>query len=155
MSFAPTSPVTGTAQTGFTAPTYTIVADTPPDINAKQYVVTALGGTQAGVSTHSVSSPFTGTMFRPRVYKVLGNPNPSTGVISNVPNNTYKVICRKGMLPLAGQPIKTALFTLTMDIPAGADTASPAEIRGALSFMFGLLSQQSSGIGDTEISGVL
>lgn len=155
MSFNPSSPVTGTAQTGFTAPTYTLVADTPPDINAKQYVVTALGGTQTGATVHSVSSPFTLTMFRPRVFRALGTPNPSTGVISNVPNNTYKVICRKGMLPLANQPVKTAIFTLTMDIPSGADTASPAEIKAALSAMFGLLSQQSAGIGDTEISGVL
>lgn len=155
MSFAPTSPVTGGPQTGFTSPTYTITADTPPDINAKQYVVTALGGTQTGVTAHSVSSPFTLTMFRPKVFKVLGNPNPTTGVISNVPRNQYKVITRKGMLPLAGQPIATAIFTTVMDLPAGADTASPAEIRGALSAHFGLLWQQSAGIGDTEINGVL
>lgn len=155
MSFTPTTPVTGAAQTGFTAPTYTITADTPPDINAKQYVVTALGGTQAGVTAHSVSSPFTLTMFRPKVFKQLGSPNPSTGVISNVPRNQYKIICRKGMLPLAGQPVQTGLFTLAMDLPAGTDVASPAEIRGALSAMIGLLTQQSAGIGDTEINGVL
>ncbi len=155
MSFAPTTPVTGAAQTGFTSPTYTITADTPPDINAKQFVVTALGGTQVGVTAHSVSSPFTLTMFRPKVFKSLGNPNPNTGVISNVPRNVYKVICRKGMLPLAGQPIQTGFFTLSMDLPAGSDTASPAEIRGALSAMIGLLTQQSAGIGDTEVNGVL
>lgn len=155
MSFSPSSPVTGTAQTGFTSPTYTITADTPPDINAKQYVVTALGGTQTGASVHSVGSPFTVTMFRPKVPKTLGSPNPNTGVIPNVQNNSYKVIVRKGMLPLAGQPTKVAVMTCTMDIPAGADTASPGEIRAALSCLFGVLSQQSAGIGDTEINGVL
>lgn len=153
--FNPSTPVTGTAQTSFTAPTYTIAVDTPPDINAKQYVVTALGGTQVGVSVHSVSSPFTLTMFRPKIFRTLGTPNPVTGVISNVPRNTYKVIARKGMIPLAGQNPQVALFTLTMDIPAGSDVAAPAEIKGALSALFGLLSQQSAGIGDTELNGVL
>lgn len=156
MSFAPTSPVTGSAQTGFTSPTYTLVADTPPDINAKQYVVTAIGGTQAGVSVHSVGSPFTLTMFRPKQYKSLGTPNPSTGVIpGKIPRNQFKIIVRKGMLPLAGQPVDTAVYTLTCDNPAGADTASPSEIRAALSLMIGALTQQSAGIGDTEINGVL
>jgi len=71
MSFNLTSPVTGASQTGFTAPTYTLTVDTAPDVNAKQWAVTALGGTQAGVSSHSVASPFTVTMFRPKVLRLL------------------------------------------------------------------------------------
>lgn len=155
MTFAVTSPVTGAPQTGFTSPTYTLTADTPPDINAKQWVVTALGGTQAGVSLHSVNSPFTLAMFRPKQYKQLGTPNPSTGVISNVPSNSFKIITRKGMLPLAGQPVKTGMVTIIVDNPAGADTASPAEMRAALSLAFGAAWQQASGVGDTVINGVL
>lgn len=155
MSFTPSSPVTGGPQTGLTSPTYTLTADTPPDNNAKQYAVTALGGTQTGVSVHSVGSPFTLTMFRPKSYKSLGSPNPSTGVISNVPRNQFKIIVRKGMLPLAGQPTQVAIYTLTCDNPAGADTASPQEIRAALSLMFGALWAESADIGDTEISGLL
>jgi hypothetical protein len=131
------------------------VADTPPDINAKQYVVSALGGTQTGVTVHSVNSPFTLTMFRPKQYKQLGVPNPSTGVIARIPRNSFKIICRKGMLPLAGQAVDTAIYTLTIDNPAGTDLASPQEIRAALSALFGLASQQSAGIGDTLVSGVL
>lgn len=155
MSFNPTSPITGAAQTGLTSPTYTIAADTPPDINAKQFVVTALGGTQAGVTPHSVNSPFTLTMFRPKQYKSLGTPNPSTGIIARVPTNSFKIIARKGMLPLAGQPVQTAIYTLTCDNPAGADSTSPQEIRAALSALFGLATQQSAGIGDTMVNGVL
>lgn len=153
--FTPTTPITGQAQTGLVTPTYVIVADTPPDINAKQFVVTALGGTQAGVSVHAVSSPFTLAMFRPKIFRALGKPNPVTGVISNVPRNVYKLIVRKGMIPVAGQASQTALFSLSMEIPAGCDVASPAEIRGALSALFGLAVQQSAGIGDTAINGVL
>lgn len=51
MTIALSSPVTGGAQTGFTSPTYTLTADTPPaGSGGKQYAATALGGTQAGVT---------------------------------------------------------------------------------------------------------
>lgn len=155
MTFALTSPITGAAQTGFTSPTYTLTADTAPDVNAKQWAITALGGTQAGASAHSVASPFTTTMFRPKVLKTLGAPNPVTGVISNIPKNVYKVITRKGMVPLAGQSSVTMLVTTIMEVPGGADLASPSEIRAALSAHFGAIAQQSAGIGDTGVNGIL
>lgn len=155
MSVAITSPVTGSAQTGLTNPTYTIAADTAPEANGKQYAVTALGGTQTGVSVHSVASPFTITFWRPKILRILGNPNPTTGVITNVPNNTYKLITRKGVIPLAGQPSRTMIVTTSIDVPAGADTADSEDIRAALSAHIGSLSQVSSGIGDTTINGVM
>jgi len=155
MAIALTSPITGAAQTGLTSPTYTLTADNAPDNNGKQWAVTALGGTQTGVTSHSVASPFTITFTRPKVLRGLGKPNPVTGVVSSVPRNTYKVIVRKGMLPLAGQPYQTGLFTLTCDVPAGADLTSPAEVRAALSCLFGALTQQSSGEGDTCVSGLI
>lgn len=155
MSFNPSSPVTGGAQTGLSGPTYTLTGDTAPDANGKQYAVTALGGTQTGVLAHSVAAPFTLTMFRPKVPRVLGSPNPVTGVVSNVPNNTYKVITRKGVLPLAGQPSRTMIVTTTIEVPAGADLADPNSVRAALSAHVGLLLQQAAGIGDTAVNGVL
>jgi hypothetical protein len=42
-----------------------------------------------------------------------------------------------------------------MDVPAGADTADPANIRAALSAHFGAVAQQSAGIGDLTINGIL
>lgn len=155
MSFNPTSPVTGGAQTGLTSPTYTLSADTPPAINAKQFAVTALGGTQTGVDTHSVARPFTITMFRPTTPRVLGSPNPSTGVVNDVPNNVYTVLVRKGVTPLAGQASRIALFEGRMQIPAGSELADAANIKAMLSAAFGVLMQQSSGVGDTVVSGIL
>lgn len=155
MSFSLTTPVTGAAQTGFTSPTYTHVTDTSPDVNAKQVAVTALGGTQAGVTVHSVAAPFTVSMFRPKNPQVLKPVNPVTGILDRVPTNTYKVITRKGVLPLAGQAYKTMLITTIIEVPAGADTADPANIKAALSMHIGSLSQQAAGIGDTTLSGVL
>lgn len=155
MSYSLTSPVTGAAQTGFTSPTYTHVPDQAPDVNAKQYAVTALGGTQAGVTVHSVSSPFTTNMWRPKVFQNLGKPNPTTGLISKVPRNTYKLITRKGVLPLAGQPFQNLLITTIIEVPAGSDTADAANIRAALSLHGGAIAQASAGIGDTLVLGVL
>jgi hypothetical protein len=131
------------------------VADTPPNINAKQWVVTALGGTQTGVVAHSVSAPFSIAMFRPQNPQVLSPVNPVTGVLTKVPTNTYKVIGRKGVLPLAGQAYKTLVATLVLEIPAGSDTADSANVRALLSAMFGAVSQASAGIGDTCITGTL
>lgn len=155
MAFSLTSPVTGGAQTGLTSPTYTHVADTAPDVNGKQVAVTALGGTQTGVTAHSVASPFTTTFVRPKTFKVLGKTNPVTGLLPSVPMNSYKVITRKGVTPLAGQPFATMRVTTIIDVPAGSDAADAANVRAALSMHLGSLSQQSAGIGDTSVSGVM
>lgn len=155
MAFSLTTPVTGAAQAGLTAPTYTIALDTSPDANARQYAITALGGTQTGVTASSVSSPFTIAMFRPKVYQGLGKPNPVTGLISRVPRNIYKLITRKGVVPLAGQPVTNMVITTMIECPAGSDLADPANVRAALSLHFGAVAQSTSGIGDTTIQGVL
>lgn len=155
MTFALTSPLTGLAQTGFTAPTYTHVSDAAPDITGKQVAVTALGGTQTGVTVHSMSSPFTMTFFRPKVFRFLGKPNPTTGLIKDVPRNSFKLITRKGVTPLAGQPFSNMQITTVIDLPAGADTADAPNVRAALSAHFGALSQQSAGVGDTAVSGIV
>jgi hypothetical protein len=126
-----------------------------PDANGRQHAVTALGGTQTGVDVHSVSRPFTGTFVRPKVFKILGTPNPVTGVVFPVPRNVYKLITRKGVTPLAGQASQTMLIETIIHVPAGADTADAANIRAALSCHIGLLNQQSAGIGDTGVSGVM
>jgi hypothetical protein len=155
MAFSPSSPVTGSAQTGLTSPTYTLSADTPPVSHSKQYAVTALGGTQTGVEAHAMSQPFTIAMFRPAVPKTLGVPNPATGVINNIPRNVAKIVVRKGVNVAANQAPVTAIFTLTCDIPAGADVYDPESVRAALSLLFGTVSASSAGIGDSVVTGVL
>lgn len=155
MTIAIPGAITGAAQTGFTTPGYTTTVDTPPDVNSKQSAITSLSGTQAGVNAHSVSQPFTITATRPRQAAVLGKPNPTTGLIASVPRNTYKVLTRKGVLPLAGQPSQVMIIRTEIEVPAGADTADAANIRAALSAHIGMLSASSAGIGDTTINAVL
>ncbi len=155
MAFAPTTPITGATQTGLTSPTYTIAADANPDTNGKQYYVSALGGTQTGVLAHSVAAPFTLAMFRPKALKSLSPVNPVTGVLRNVPMNTYKVNTRKGLLPLAGQSYKTGMITSVLDIPAGADLADPLSVRAMISAHIGLLTQISDALGTSVLTGTL
>lgn len=154
MTISITSPVTGAAQTGFTSPTYTHVTDNAPDNNGKQVAVTALGGTQTGASVSSVASPFTTTFVKPKVLKTLSLVDPVTGVLRSVPKNEYHLITRKGALPLAGQAPVVALARTTISVPAGCDLTSPSEVRAMLSMHFGVIAQQSAGIGDTVVTGV-
>lgn len=156
MSFTLTTPITGSAQTGFTAPTYTIAVDTAPTSAGKQYAVTALGGTQVGVDTSSSpSKPFTTTLSRPTVLRTIGALDPVTGLLRSVPRNTYKVITRKGVIPLAGQPAAVMNITTTFDVPAGADIADAANVRACMSLHVGSINGISASAGDTLVSGVI
>jgi hypothetical protein len=155
MSFAPASPVVGATVAGLTSPTYTIATDVAPSINGKQFAVTALGGTQTGVDVNSVSKPFSISFFRPSVLRTLPQANPLTGVIKNIPVNSYKLITRKGAVPSVNQVSLVARITTTIDVPAGVDTFEPEEIRAMISAHFGVGMEQASGISDTVITGVI
>lgn len=151
-----TTPVTGSAQTGFTAPTYTLSSDTSPDnANGRQYAVTAIGGTQSGVVVHSVSVPFTINFKRPAVLKVLQAVLNQLTLLGRVPRNTYVLNVRKGVTPFAGQPAQVAIVRLTIDVPAGAETADAANLRAMMSLLGGAIAQNSAGYTDTTISSIL
>lgn len=156
MSISVTSPVTGAAQTGFTSPTYTVVPDTSPSgVNGEQVAVTALGGTQAGVTTHTIASPFTSSFVRPASFKNVGKPNPITGLVSQFPLNTFVHITRKGVTALAGQPIQVAYIRSEIAVPAGSDTADPSNLRAMVSLHSGILTQQAAGLGDMLQNGII
>lgn len=155
MSFAPTSPVTGAPQTGFTTPTYTITSDKAPNVNGTQYAITAVGGTQTGVTVHSGSNPFTTTVFRPANFKVLPAANPVTGVVKAYPVNTFKHVTRKGAVANTNGPYQINRATTAWDIVAGTDNVSPAEIRALASLHIGIQWQQSAGIGDLLVTNLL
>lgn len=150
-----TSPITGSAQTGLTSPTYTIVADVAPTQQGRQYAVTALGGTQTGVDISSASRPFTLTFTKPASIKTLQAVDPVTGLLRSVPRNSYTWNFRKGVVPLAGQASVVARGYISLEIPAGSDLADAANLRAMLSCMIGTLSQVSAGLGDTLVSGVM
>ena len=154
MAFSPSSPVAGAAISGLTSPTYSLSVDTPPSSSSKQYAVSALGGTQPGVNAHSLSSPFTVTMFRPATIKSLGVPNAS-GVIKTFPKNTFELLTRKGVGVLANQPIQLATMRTAITMPAGADTYDSINIKAMLAFHIGLLTQIYQGLSDSVHTGTM
>ncbi len=147
--------VTGGAQTGFTAPTYTLTTDLAPENNGIQSIVSAVGGTQSGVLVHSIANPFTVLFARPKVLKTLGGANPITGVISPIARNKFRWIVRKGVVPYTDAPALPAVARLELDLPAGADFTDPANIRAMISCLVGVLNDQSAGFGDTLLDGVI
>lgn len=156
MSYNPTSPLPGGSQTGFTSPTYTLTLDNAPERNGVQHAITAKGGTQpATVDVHSVSRPFTVTTMKPKVFKSLGRVNPVTGQLGSVPRNIWRITSRKGVTPLAGQASVNAVIRTIVEIPAGADTADPDNIRALLSLHAGVLWDQSNELGDAFNNGLL
>jgi hypothetical protein len=78
-----------------------------------------------------------------------------TGALRSVPRNTFTVIVRKGVTPLAGQSPVVLIAKTTIDVPAGSDIADAANVRAAMSLLVGAFNQVSAGLGDTLISGVI
>jgi hypothetical protein len=156
MAFTPASPITGATATGYlTSPTYTIVSDTPPVANAKQYAVTVLGGTQTNVVVSSVARPFTITVFKPAILKQLPVVNPVTGVLPSVPKNVFRVLTRKGCLPLAGQAPVIVTYDTIVSVPAGVGDADPNNLAAGYSAHLGALWEQSNEFMDTFVNGVI
>lgn len=149
------STITGATVTGLTSPTYTVTADAALNAYSKQWAITAIGGTQTGVDTgSSVARPWTIAFARPQNAKQL-NAIDSNGVLRAVPMNEYLTVSRKGVTPLAGQPSKAAVFRGSWSIPAGSDTADLPNLRAFVSSTIGALNQQSNGLFDTFVNGVL
>lgn len=155
MSYSPSSPVTGGAQTGLTSPTYTIAAAASPDgAYGVQRVVTALGGTQTGVTVHTPSSPFLVNFVGPKQFQLLGAPD-ANGIIRRVPRNKWKLVALKGVTPASGQLVVPMQGTVSLEVPSGAETYDSANVRAMISLLIGLLNQVSAGLGDTVVSGVV
>lgn len=156
MSATPTSPIVGAPMTDLTSPTYTLTEDTKPHLNAIQYAVTARGGTQTGVQAHSVSEPFTVTVERPAQLRLAGVPNPTTGVISNVPNNVYKIRVRKGVdIDGSDTNHRIASAEIKISVPAGSDSNNLVQLQAMLSALFGYCWADGTAIADMLGDGLL
>lgn len=147
-----TSPVTGSAQPGLTSPTYTVAQDQDPDVNAKQWLVTALGGTQTNVRVSTAADPFTMSYWRDKIIKVLGQLN-AAGQYTQVPVNKYKVITRKGVIVASGQPPRVMLVRTEIECPAGAESFDFVNVQAAMSLHIGGLSQTSSALSSNINTG--
>lgn len=154
MPFSPDSSITGGTQTGLTSPTYPLTADTVQN-GQKQWVVSALGGTQTNVRANTISDPFSVTFFKPAAPKALPAPNPVTGRYSQVPVNTYGMLIRKGVRIDANSTQAIARVRVNFDVPAGSDASDAINIRAMISFLVGVLNEESDDLSDTLLTGVL
>jgi hypothetical protein len=158
MTVALTTPVTGGAQTGFTTPTYTIVADNPPNASTgKQWNVTAVSGAGNTPRLHAISDPFTVTFERPGLLKTLsGLISGVTGLYGTVPENVYTGCrVRKGVNIAANNIPRVMVLDFRARVPAGGDAFNPTDVRAGLSLFIGSLNQTSAGLGDTLTTGTL
>jgi len=155
MTISFTSPITGGAQTGFTSPTYTVVPDTSaPNTRTKQVAVTALGGTQAGVRTSTVSDPFRISYTPPAALKQLPQPNAVTGRYGQIPYNWHNIVLEKGVNYAANQSPLPMKVECRIGIPAGADSYDAANVRAGTSLLEGAIAAFAAGLGDTLVTGI-
>jgi hypothetical protein len=133
------TPIVGAAVTGLTSPGYPLSNDTSaPGSPSIQYFVASLTGTQTGVRTHSISSPFTLAAYRPVSPKTLGTPNPTTGRYSSIPSNSSGVTLIKGVAVAADQPYQKMYARLQFQVPAGSETYDAANVAAAVSCIGGI-----------------
>jgi len=153
--FTPTSPVTGSAISGLSSPTYTLTSDSSGTNAAKLYAVTALGGTQTGVSAHSTDQPFTVRASRPKLVKVL-SPVASGQLRKSIPKNVYKVSTSKSVvIDLVTGESSTVIVETSIRVPVGCVLADPTSLSAALSCHGGVISDTLQGIRDTAANGIL
>lgn len=154
MAFNPTSPVTGKPITGLTSPTFTLTGDSAPSPNARQFVVSQLGGTQAGVVAHGLSNQYTLTAFKPVSVKALPALG-SNGVLRAFPRNTFEFLFRKHVGVLANQPVQMAMIRTIVTIPAGSDTYDAASLKSLWSCYSGVVADNAQALYDLLSTNVI
>jgi hypothetical protein len=145
MSVNLTSPVTGTVLNGFTAPTYTLTVANPADNFTRNWIVSAVGGTQGSVAVHTLSNPFAVMIKRPKTLKQAPPVDPSTGLYKgSVPKNLWTVSILKGVqMSTPDGKIVTIPIKIEIPLPAGVEASSTTldQLAGALSCTGGVILQ--------------
>lgn len=155
MGFSPDLSITGpTTITGLTNPTYTWVSDFAPDNSSRQWAVSALGGTQTNVRTHTNGDPFTFTI-RKSPYRGLGAKNPVTGAYGTVPKNKIECLTRKGVYIDSAGVVQVVNIRTIAEIPAGAEQADAINIKAAIANHHGVLTEEINDYVDTLITGLI
>jgi large exoprotein involved in heme utilization and adhesion len=101
------------------------------DNRSKVWYVSAIGGTQVGVVTHSLDNPKQVILKKPARFLNASGFNTASGKFNNVPRNTSKVITRSSAHISASQ---TEVFPITTEfnIPAGSMAYDAANVEAAI-----------------------
>lgn len=156
MPFSPDLTTSGAAVgAGFTTPTFTLVADLAPDVNSRQWYVSAKGGTQpSGVRVHSAGDPFTQTIRRVP-YRALPARNLVTGNYPNVPMNRIEFLTRKSVIIDSAGTRRVMNLRTVAEIPAGAEIYDPDNIKASVSAHEGTIGEETADLADSYITGVI
>jgi len=146
-----TSPITGSAQTGFSSPSATIVRGAQK-ANGVDFAVTALSGMGSSTS-NTASSPFVVSVEKPVSIKT---PKVSAaGIVYSPGRNRHRIATLKGMAAIASFPSIPGIAETFIAVPAGAEEGDPNNIRAMISVHIGVLQQYSAALGDQVVSGVV
>ena len=141
----------GTATNFLTSPVFTTVKDKPLDTNQNQVACTALAsGTATNGRYHTPSDPCTVTSSRPKSIKTLQSVGEDLDQF-----NEYSVLTRKGVKCRSTGEIRTMTVRTVYRIPVGAEVYDAVNVAIGASLHHGLTAEESSGIIDTIISGLL
>lgn len=142
--------VTGAAVTGLTTPGYTFAADVANGAE-KSFVVTALTGTQTGVTAHSVSSPFRWSSKKAKNIKQAGAIQGNSMFRYPGKNYTSHQLV-KGVVPYTGQAPQPLTADIRIGCPAGADVYDKVNVAAFYSSLAGIFSSIAQGMYDQTIT---
>lgn len=144
--------VTGGVATNYlTSPVLTTVKDKPLDTNQNAVACTALAsGTATNGRYHTPSDPFTVVTQRPKVVKSLQTVGNDLEQF-----NTTSITIRKGVKVRSTGEIRVQRIRIIYDVPVGAETYDAVNVALGASLAHGIVNEESSGIVDTLITGLL
>lgn len=146
------SALAGATIAGLSSPTYTAALDINTG-NEKTLIVTALGGTQTGVSVHTNSNPFSIKVAKAR--QIKAPPTASNGVLRGGGVNVFRLSLIKGVVPLSGQNPVVSLISTEIRVPAGGDVADVNSIKAALSLFWSFGYDNAQAISDMVLTNTI
>lgn len=161
MSFNLGSTLNGSAPTGWSSPTFTLVQDTSVPAGQKQYLVTARGGTQGGGAgdVHSLASPFTINLKRPSFLRsFITGAAAAVGLVKNQ-GNTFTLHIRKSekINAIGGRTINEAKVQFVIAPETAQQSTGRDDVNAIMSVLGGILSSatHSTALVDTFLDGSL
>jgi len=161
MAFSPSGTTNGTALTGVTLPTFTLVVDTPKSLNANQWYVSSIGGTWTGTAPnkHSALKMFILTFTKPTVLKTLLGKFYSA--VSNIyskpiPVNIWEMLVASKASVDTLNPnanLGGVRVRISLEAAPGVVDVNPNEVMKVLSLASGAFTSNLQGIYDSILSG--
>lgn len=150
-----TGPTTTTGSTTLlTNPTYSFAPGISKDAASKAYTCSAVGGTQTGVATHTLSKPKEVIFKRFAQYARAAKYNSLTQLFGVVPKNTISVIGRGGVNISATQ-VELESVRIEIAVPAGAEAYDAVNVEAVALMTLQAALNQLPALLDASRSGTI